>query len=348
MIIFIRNKDGGGQKAVQCYSYEYHNDNKHQSTFTVEGRYTDIYESGIVVITHPQKGLRHASWITAVTPSLDGNSTEIASDSFLLIFDRDVKWPSDLEDTNLSNAINVIFSNNFGVNQPDEMYRYDWLSVSVSDTESFEKPEIDEVGYFNFREWLEKLEEDNRLYLNALPTNSGIELTDSIEQDSLKNVFITSSEYELTDESYSKNATSKITVDKAISVSKEGQVPDWVTVDYYLFDDGTYSDDPTAGNRVVGSWEHMTVQGKDWTEIDANVEKQLKDAFEKSKYEHKLGFFANNLVKRYGAPITVRMKDGKIIDTFITCVKHTPDDDRIFYECGKMKTKFTEIWRSQK
>lgn len=314
MNIFLRNETGSGQIAVTCFEYEFHDDNNHSSSFSVFGSVPESYTNGIAIVN----GI--ALKISAITPSSKNeDSTTIKCDPFVTFFDRDVQW---VGGESVGAVITALIRTNW-IDQADSFFRFPWLSCDVTDDSSFPSPDA-ENGYFNFRKWLGDLEDAGIIELYGQASNQGVIVRNRPKTE--KVIIFGTSNCQLENESYTVELVSKLTN----HIKNEDET--YSTEDWYLFDDGTFSTDPSAGVRVKGSWKHIN----DASEEDISAE------FAKNQYQHKIQFYStDDLIS--GTKVSCRMPDGKVVRSIVTCVKHSSKDDRIYYECGLLKTTLTEI-----
>ena len=313
MKIYVRNREGLGQRGVDCYSWSYCNDNDHQSSFDCYGDLT-AYDNGILLVPFPEVGGRHVSIIKTITPK--DETSKITTEPFINYFDRLCYWNYNTD--NVGRTVTQIITDNW-INQADSVYKADWIDLDITESGEFPMPELDDNMMFNVKEFLLSLQRTGRLYLSALPTTTGVKLTDHAEQSEVSNIFIGVGYNKLISETYSNQITAKVT----------NNVDDAET-NYYLHSDGSF--DTTDVDRVYGKWE----------KVFAKTEEEIADIFNANKYEHKIAFYSN-IPKRAGSLITIRTEDGRIIKSVVTCVKIESKDNRIRYECGRLKTTLTDI-----
>lgn len=322
MVIFIRDRDGGRQKALTCYEWDYHLDNGQNASFSVLGNLVD-YDGGLIIVQSPEVGWRYAANITTIEPSEDGRYTKISARPMIDYLDRSVAWIYSTSD--LGAAIEDLISDNWGAAQTDELYRATWLSVAIGDHGAFSAPKTDDTGLFNVKTWLHDLESSGRLYLMAMPTDEGVTLTDGADEDSQIQIFLGIGKNTLESESYSDTVVSKITLHTLVGET-------WTATDYYLFEDGTYSTNPALGTRLRGEWKHL-------------VKKELVDVeaeFAKNMYEHKVVFTSDKL-KRLGSPVALRMPNGNVLHSIISSIEINSGSNLIRYTAGRLKTTLSEF-----
>lgn len=178
MIVYIRDRNGNNQKAVNAYEWKYFNDNNNKSSFKIYGRLDlDVYEGGTIIVPTPDKGNPHVSIIDTVTPDIKGGNTAIKSESVISLFDRDVIWDDDYSGS-YADVLGAIIDDNFGANQDDTYFRIPWISHDFHTEADCIQPETDETGLFNFRDWLEDLESGGVVVLSAYPTDAGVTIMD--------------------------------------------------------------------------------------------------------------------------------------------------------------------------
>lgn len=314
MIVYLRDRNGANQRTVIAESWDYHTDNSHDSKVTVTGTVSG-YEGGTLLITNPIVGDPFAGVISAITNN-DG-TTDIAVKPVISLFDRKVPY---VAGTNMGTFLSNAITSNFGSGQTDTMFKYSWLTIEITDTGTYSAPTLDDFDYYDLNAYIKEQESAGRIILKAEPTDGGIKIKNVSYGTS--NVFFDNSNYELKSESYSSSVVSKIT----------NRLEDGTSDVWYLFDDGTCSKNPASGTRVEGSWE-----------IENDLDDDgIANKFSKAQYEHKVSFYSKKLM-RYGQRVRFRMKDGRIVNSLITCVCIKSDDDRIYYECGNLKTTLTEI-----
>lgn len=309
MIIYLRDKNGVNQSLRNAFAWECHLDNSHDTKLSTSC--DPSFEGGQLLI--PQ--LHYAGIISAITPK-DGY-TEVVAKPVISLFDRLIRYEAS---SNMGAFLSNAIAKNFGQSQTDSFFRNSWLSTSITDAGSYEMPDTDEFGFFNLKDYIAQQERAGRIILQAVPTADGITLSNHTAEREL--VWFGNASHELKSESYSGGIISKIT-----NISENGSA-----TDYYLFTDGTHSTNPSSGTRVQGTW--VITQ-----KLDADG---ITNKFAEAKYDHKIVFVSTKQLMP-GQQVGFRMKDGRVIESIISCVRRSYDSDRTYYEAGNLKTTLTEI-----
>lgn len=331
MLIYIRDKTFSNIQKLTCIEYDLYNDIANSSSFTVVGGVDQSYKGGVVCVYPPAGAAMasHASIIDTLTPK-DGCTT-IKTKPLIEIFDRDIPW---LETpTDPAYKIITMISANWGSGQSDSAYAATWIDTHITFGASVQTPKLDDVGFFNLKDFLEDLFDRGVVQMSAYADATYVTFAIDYASggaDAGVRMDLTCGAYELDSESYSSKGTAKITLH-----TYDEETATWTATDYYLFEDGTYSTDPTAGTRASGEWKHLLKK----TEDDVAAE------FQKAKLEHKIKFYARADIPAAGngALVSLRMPDGRVVTSNITAVKHSSKDVRTYYECGTLATTLTDM-----
>ena len=249
--------------------------------------------------------------IRAISPE-DGITT-FTLDPIDSIFSRNIVFYDDnTESIEDFIAYNIYYD---FVTLEDNYFSYPYISVSFSTGTPFIEPDIDGV-LFNLADYISKV---RLLY--------GVFLTYRIEGDTL-HIFIdhkipelhkidfNGSDSQVINEVYQKSNISKVTVNG--------------DRDYYLFEDGTFSQNPNDGVRIKGEWGSLQIG-----ETDDEVER-VYDIFASNSNSHVIEFYTTQNCHFFDN-VEIRSR-GVLTSSYLTVVKKSSDDNRLYCKTGELIT----------
>lgn len=270
----------------------------------------------------------------------DGN-IEISVSDISNMFSRTVKYPdgplpSMSYGDFITNAINSDY-----VNCEDIDYRFPYIHVNNMDSETiYEDIVLDDSRLYRLIDIIDIAREKglrldfyiqghNQMYIDIYP-GSGTP----------HNVIFDDGHSSLNEEDFSRLKTAKITVMQATGT--QGQFNETV---WYLSVDGDVTDTPPNQNnklvidgvekeRAKGNWEYLKIGNNE------DPREKVEDKIKENIKSHKLEFFSD---KKFYIWDNLRFFiDDRILNTRVTSVFLSSDDNRYLYKCGDLATTLTE------
>lgn len=213
-------------------------------------------------------------------------------------------------------------------NQADALYRLPYLNViAESSTPTTMFPDV-ENSVWNIKSYIAK----TRRVLGVFTTYevSRTQLTVRIKSrfDPVKNLDLSDPSVMLLEESYSNKAVGKIT-----SISEEdGTVQDW-----YLLNDGTITNTYMESGRVAGDWVSLQYRDAD------NLQYDIQNEFYRNQYSHKIRFSVPIQKARFAFYDKLKIAHGKhLFLSYIAAIRTNKNSARVEYQCGELRTTFTD------
>ena len=208
-------------------------------------------------------------------------------------------------------------------NQSDIAYAMPYLEIANTDSSEFVAPEVSEDGLFVLADYMASVRANNDVRCEFSFSGDTLNVSISHIAPSTHVVMPDDGKSQIVRQTYGKSSVAKVTVFKA-----------GVGTAYYLATDGTVSTSvPSA--RANGEWSVVTCNDSDDPATIAAGE------FAKNAESHSVEFLSSDYFRLYDV-IRIRV-DGAVVDTKITCVTASADDDRYSYQCGKLPNTLTKI-----
>jgi hypothetical protein len=242
------------------------------------------------------------------------------------LFDRQLIYPSNPESTYgafIASAIRREY-----INCSDAAYQIDYISVNNEDSTPFEEPKLDSANLYSLFDVISTAREKGVVldFEIAGPTQLNIHIHTNVSPR--HNIVFNDGHSELSDETFSRNKTAKITVLKATDT--EGV---YTTTTWYLSADGEISQ-TVPSERAEGNWEYLTISK------DENARAKAKEKFSENIASHKIEFYSDRI---YNLWDTVCFKiDGELTESRIVGIFISSDHIKYLYRCGDLATTLTE------
>lgn len=187
--------------------------------------------------------------------SRNGMTTVVIND-ITTLFDKD--WVYD-PDKALGKTIEQFLADELNekyVFQNDEKYRFPYLTVEAkTNNVDFVAPLQDDENssLYNLYHYFAYVRRLRNVFVNITFSNDRLYLTITNRTPETKTIMFNSADVQMVSENQSSESIAKITV-----------VLDYYTeLDFYRFTDGSYSSDPSAGERAEGKWSVVTLESSD-------------------------------------------------------------------------------------
>lgn len=250
------------------------------------------------------------------------------------LFDRRLMWTG-LGRTQPCEFSIAYFLNNYYVNETDTYYAMPYLTVNRATLEAAQSQPLTTNGTFKVSSYIAQIRRLASVFTYF--DISGDTLTARIQHENrgVKNIFTTNMPVEITENSFSKEEiTAKVTTYKYQS----GYPPVFNDQEnWYLFEDGTISTDPTQGTRVKGKWELLEITDEDTPETSA-----LNLFRSNNASEHKIIFRVPEKDARYDFydPVNIEVQ-GHVYTSYISR-KTVSSEGYVEYTCGDLQTSLTD------
>lgn len=188
---------------------------------------------------------------------------------------------------------------------------------------SYIAPQTDENGFYNLTAFMRLLEAEFGLEIKFRVETKKLYIELGVRPATEKTVFFGTAEAQLLSQTFTNQATAKVTV-----------IKDGVSTDFYLSASGEISETPPA-ERAAGGWEVVTAKGKDET-----AEEVARSVFYKNIASHKIEFVSTRKFELY-QKIRTNI-NGLPLQTNICFVGKNKKDKRYKYKCGELATTLTE------
>lgn len=287
--------------------------------------------------------------LNATTSYSAEETTNITLLPLYSIFDRRIPF------TQKSNTLEQIAQdiNTYFAECTDPKFRYAWLYVvtPASTTLPYTRPDVDETGRYNMREYLETVAENVLVKYNVYSA--------SVRVSTSRRWFIPSDEA-APDEYYSSEKVqiydTTITQDILVSATFAEDLISKVThydpdtgtsTDYYLLLDGTITTDGTAANRADGRWIVYSAPNANIGLVSAQ--------FARSRYSHAIELiagaykgddivFVDRRFPNYYCKCKIKLRDGSVIDSRVTGINVRSGENEVSrITAGRALTKLNEI-----
>lgn len=261
-----------------------------------------------------------------IVESVDKNDEMIEVDGKDInnLFNRQIVYDGSEASTSVEAYLMDKLTENF-ITVSDTYYRIPFLTLAASTTTvASSKPDVEE-GIYNLKSYISKTK---RLYgVGVTYTVSGANLLATINQKTTnKNLFLDTSVYKITEETFAESVVAKIT---AINTDTNA------SQNYYLLSNGSFTTDMTDPDRVKGQWVILT--------YDDNTipEESVMNKFKENIYSHKVTFISDekNAIYDYYDYVKVRLNDN-IYDSYVA-KKVVNSDGTTEYQLGELRNTFT-------
>ena len=241
-------------------------------------------------------------WIIK-TLAPDNGKTVITLNDISYLFSRDLYWSGTAE-TTIEGLISDTIDTGW-TNLSDTMYQTPWLTVTTTTTTSLIQPDI-ENDLWNLKAYIAKVRRMKNVFLFYSVSGDYLNITVSQITPPLRKIDFAGSDSQLISELYQKTSVAKITVNG--------------TTDYYLFTDGTFSTNPSAGTRVDGSWTMLQVR------VGDDEQEEVANTFSKNSDSHIVEFWTEQPCELYDS-VQIR-SNGRVTNGFLSYVSISSEDNR--------------------
>ena len=289
------------------------------STFKVSREKEMIFNEGDIVVFANYCGIIKEAEVTKYT-------ADLKCEHILKMFSRDIPFvagPDAGPESFLKNQIDEHYTN-----QTDIIYQLPYLDVSaLTSTVSSINPDVED-GVWNIKSYIAKIRRVLNIFTEYTATKDTLEISIGKKQVTTKQIDLSDSQIKVLEETYSNKSVGKIT-----SICEETEeVKDW-----FLLDDGTITDTYQDDNRVVGDWVTIVVSKAE------DVEYKVRDEFAKNSFSHKILFNIPSSRARFAFydRILIASK-GRLYYSYIAAVRNTKSSEKTEYQCGELRTTFTD------
>lgn len=275
--------------------------NNNNSIVTVVGELSNIEGSFIV--------LDEGIWLIKTVNPNEG-ITELICEDIRNLFNRDIPVVSGSPEAIIGTAIATYWKE-----LSDTMFACPYIEVVSTTTSSSIALDV-ENEHFNLKSYIYKANRLGNIGLKFEISNlNTLKITIAKYTPSVWNIDFTDSHNQLITEAFSNTSISKVSYNDN---------------DYYLFDDGTYSTNPSAGTRVEGQWSVLL--GDSDKEADA-----VANEFAKNSKSHLIEFATDYPLKWYDK---VNLKvDDRIVSSYVSVLRKS--NGRLYVKTGELTNTLT-------
>lgn len=242
------------------------------------------------------------------------------------LFDRQLIYPNNPESTYGSFIASAIQRDYISCS--DIAYRIDYISVVNEDSTPFEEPKLDSARLYSLFDVISTAREKGVIFDFEIAGPTTLRIRIHTNTSDPHNIIFSDGHSELSDETFSRIKTAKVTVMK--SGEEEGV---YTMTHWYLSASGNISQNVPA-SRAEGEWAYITI-GK-----DEDPETKAREKFKENISSHKIEFFSDRI---YNFWDTVHFKiDGEVMNSRIVGIFISSDQTKYLYRCGDLATTLTE------
>lgn len=272
------------------------------SKVTVVGEYSDLEHYYFV--------FENNIWVVKAIEPEDGITT-FTLDSIDSIFSRNVVFYDD-NTGSIEEFISYAIFYDF-VSIEDNYFSFPYISVTYTTETDFVEPDVDGILY-NLADYISKVRLLYNVFLTYKIEGDVLHVYIAYKEPDLHKIDFNGSDSQVINELYQKSNISKITVNG--------------DRDYYLFDDGTFSQDPSDGTRVIGEWGSLQI-GDTEDELE-----RVYDIFMSNNNSHVIEFYTTQDLNFFDN-VEIRSR-GVLTSSYLTVVKKSSDDDRLYCKTGEL------------
>lgn len=312
MIAYVKNRsDFKTSLKLQVPDYDYCINSAYEniSSFIVVGEYSGLEDSFLVFE-------EYFGVISSCAPK-DGLTT-IQCQKIVTIFSRQLVLTE--SEAYIEDFMKRVIETEYK-NLADTVFAMPYINVTITSHTAYSRP-VNDNGIWQLEKYISRVKRLFDIYTDITVNNNVLQVTIGKRIVPTHNVDFNNSNYDLIQETYSSEAVSKI------SVVNEGTI-----TDYYLFDDGTYGTNPSAGTRVKGKWEFRESADNIGYVFASNSDSHLIQFRSYQKF-------------LYGDKLAVR-SNGRVIYTYINQILRDSKDDRYLYKTGNVTETASEIISEQ-
>ena len=251
-------------------------------------------------------------WVVKAISPEDGITT-FTLDPIDSIFSRNIVFYDDnTESIEDFIAYNIYYE---FVTIDDPYFSCPYISVSFSTGTEFVEPDVDGV-LFNLADYISKVRLLYNVFLRYRIEGDTLHIIIDYLTPEVHKIDFSGSDSQVINEVYQKSNISKVTVNG--------------DRDYYLFEDGTFSQDPYGGVRVEGEWGSLQI-GDTEDEVE-----RVYDIFASNSNSHVIEFYTTQDCHFFDN-VEIRSR-GVLTSSYLTVVRKTSDDSRLYCKTGELIT----------
>lgn len=207
----------------------------------------------------------------------------------------------------------------------DVMYRVPYLSIITSTNTQGQGPDTED-GLWTIKEYAAKLRKLYNIHVSFSAARDNLVVRIARMGKNTHKVFLDNSQWELIEESFSRETVGKITT----KAEDTGAAQDW-----YLLTDGSITNTYTPEGRVDGTWEVMTVSKAE------EAADKVAEEFASNTASHLIEFATE---REYGFcdDVIIRTKKGLIVTSYITSIRQEKGNSKKIYKSGELRLMLEE------
>lgn len=223
------------------------------------------------------------------------------------------------------------------INQADREFAVPYLIVSNSDTPQHRPPELDRDGLYSLSDYMNQCAIMDGLCYEWSVNNRYLHMNISTAQPQQRNILFGDGHSTLLAATYASSSVGKITALQQVDTGDKDQDGKSIyriePTDWFLSADGDISTS-VPDHRAAGDWISVLIKPKD------DQLTKVRETFAKYSYQHKVEFVSERQLQLFDQ--CSLMVHDKTLQTIITSITLTSEDNRYHYIGGNLKTTATD------
>lgn len=217
-------------------------------------------------------------WIALLTSvEHNGDSMSVKARKIDYLFDRDVCFTfGSLQPCEWTLMYYIV---NWFTSGEDEAYNYKFLEAKRETTDARPLKPPATNGVFNVKSYIARIRRLNQVFTSYSVADDVLTMNVYHQERQLKTLVTTNVPCEVLEESFGGNQVAKVST---YTFDGNGWVFEEDLTNWYLFKDGSISNDADAGERAEGEWKLLQIQNED------NPEDMARNVFAENSYTHKV------------------------------------------------------------
>lgn len=259
----------------------------------------------------------------------DGNMVKLKCNHIITLFSRDLYYDNGRPTNGIEPYIKSLIDTEY-TNQRDTVYRVPYLRVTAETiTQAGTIPDVENL-VCQIKSYIAKVRRLHDVFMTFTVSRKYLDAKLARKVIPLRQIDFSDQDLRIepNGETFSETNVGKIR-----SIAEDtGEIKDW-----YLLGDGTITNSYTEQNRIKGDWIIIKVNKAE------DVADSVKNEFKKNTYSHKILFSVPKEKTRYNFYDDLLIALGnRRFRSYIAAVRIQSSNDRIFYQCGELRTTMTD------
>ena len=325
MIAYFKDKKTFATKAMaETLEYNITISSIYDNISTLSVKYNPLIANGDYVICGGYFGV-----ITQITDL--NNISNIKAYDFAQIFSRNLLVPEDDCSEGIEGFIKRQIDANY-INVSDPVYALPFISTQImSVTPAAVMPDID-GELWNIKSFFSKVRRMYKIFPTYAFGKDSLTLGIGRRSFASKNIDLSLSDYMVGTESFSSSQIAKITTFETSNST---------TLDWYLLQDGSITNKLPLTGRATGEWITLVFDNE-----EDDIASAVDDQFAKSSYSHLIEFSSNQKFDFF-TPLTIKTKEGKVLQSYISEITISSTSDYFAYKTGELRITLTDKFNKE-